>query len=1205
MNFKKLLGNYDSSLNDILAEIKNYNVYDFLSKTAALNLLPCNQSKCIVFDTIINAVLQEKSSSFKNQNIISNKKFKDIINKSMRLPIAQHIDPAEMPFIHKVFFHGNKWIFSGINTDIGYNLQNFIDILFATPNSLNETFIFKCRKMTNFILEISTNIAEQLGYNIDSLEHPHKKEVDFPDVTKMVDLLNAITIDVSQIEELLSYTFSESIFSNFEIEDLNNANEETNFSFYYSPFLKINDSTAIILNPAMLSTFLVHYIMKTAKEFNVLDDVIALYSNQSWFKCKKYLLNLGHKKIKEDALGIELIDSVSYKELLLSVSNDGLLFVRYFSDDGKDYDPNKMFKLYPIDVSHIEDRWKYLEKKISEHNLNRVYQIIIVNTFCRGVQVGFFTEQCKKTIFLSPFELMCVSINERNHLNFIARYVESKLNCQKQLLPFNSDIYNISVYSNNDYSFYFDDDVDTRTVRLFPGYSDYIKYASKALKKENRTLVEFPNSNYFKEVVIDDNIRNIYCSTTSKSLELLNRFSNVDIWITSDVATSIQALDITHSILDLISYWLSELKPVIEETIFDYNSIEINVVLEGDVNDYYCINNKSDKSLNDFFVFEIVDTTLKMHWSPEAFFNLDAEDNSRERELIFLILNQLSFFTSKPFDNNKALSVFSNPLKKKMYSLDYDTSPYFKPTDNNFRTIPRECEEELLNEIGYYFLKEKGFNYGKIEDEKKSQICKEIVDYLFEKLVDIVSQFDANDLIKYAYDDLEKIVYSTVLKEKRFAFDLNCYPEYSLKLAEEYNDLNKSSIAFKFLLEYTAACQPSGNKFLGELDYEYMLTICSLIVEWAHSSDLFYYSIINSDMNLLKSGRIGIDKTQINKLALANSHANIKRLQQYSNPFVEKFSQNNLLSETPNEIEEAFQEEYGYSFTEFVSCVFSLINIGETIKFDIKRMSLDEVCKCIMEDITIEKAQVIKIIDDISLKKRDNYLNPPAPYKSLDVFPWRFNRPLSFNRRPIIYFENEILWGNRQLYHTLLFTVDLIYNGKLNARHKKLKTLIGTISNKRGNAFNDIVAKKIESFELFIVDSKVEKINGQKLTYAKNLTLGDIDVLLINPQKKKIIVAEVKDFSFSKTPYEMQQEYLKVFCDSEDNLCYISKHKRRVEWIKEHINDVIVHYNLPSGKWKVDDVLIVNKEIISNKYFHKNQKTLLFTDITKHTLSKL
>ena len=133
----------------------------------------------------------------------------------------------------------------------------------------------------------------------------------------------------------------------------------------------------------------------------------------------------------------------------------------------------------------------------------------------------------------------------------------------------------------------------------------------------------------------------------------------------------------------------------------------------------------------------------------------------------------------------------------------------------------------------------------------------------------------------------------------------------------------------------------------------------------------------------------------------------------------------------------------------------------------------------------------------------------------------------------------------------------------------------------------------------------IKKINGIKITDDKNQDIGDIDVLIIYPKKKKIIVAEVKDFSFTKSPYEMHQEYLRVFCDQKGELCYISKHKRRVAWIKNHIDDIIKHYNLSHEKWKIDDVLILNEQIISNEYYHINQKTILYADISKESINKI
>jgi len=44
---------------------------------------------------------------------------------------------------------------------------------------------------------------------------------------------------------------------------------------------------------------------------------------------------------------------------------------------------------------------------------------------------------------------------------------------------------------------------------------------------------------------------------------------------------------------------------------------------------------------------------------------------------------------------------------------------------------------------------------------------------------------------------------------------------------------------------------------------------------------------------------------------------------------------------------------------------------------------------------------------------------------------------------------------------------------------------------------------------------------------------------------------------------------------------------------------------LNHGKWKIDDVLILNEQIISNEYYHINQKTILYADISKESINNI
>ena len=168
------------------------------------------------------------------------------------------------------------------------------------------------------------------------------------------------------------------------------------------------------------------------------------------------------------------------------------------------------------------------------------------------------------------------------------------------------------------------------------------------------------------------------------------------------------------------------------------------------------------------------------------------------------------------------------------------------------------------------------------------------------------------------------------------------------------------------------------------------------------------------------------------------------------------------------------------------------------------------------------------------------------------------------------------------------------------ALNPKLKQLIGKLSDKRGNDFNAAVAQKLSSIDGLIVREKLSKINGKKIVDKNNNVLGDIDVLYIIPEKRKIVVGEVKDFSVAKNPYEMDQEYKRIFVDGEKP-CYMTKHKRRATWIKDHLEDVKAHFNLPEGKWSVKTVMFVSEEIVSNLFYHQGEHIIIYSNITKKT----
>lgn len=1196
--------NDNEIIKNVIQELMNYNVYDLLTKIAALNLLPENQNKCVIFDTLINAILCKDPNTFNQANKIGSNKLKQLVNMCMSLNSAKYIDPIDMPYIQRVFFYGNKWVFSGVNTSVGFIVQNFLDILFKDNNGFNEQYIHAAGRFCELMLSVSTQIVETMGYSLAVLQHHERHDIVYPNNYKFEKIKTAITISATIVETLVGTETEEDLETKFGQQNNPQIGSGDDYNFFYHPFLRIAKEEFLVLNPSMLGPFLVHYLVLLAEKYNEKEKLIKLYNEKAWYKCKNYLKELGHNKIKEASIGFSLINQENYKEILLNVANDGIMFVRFFCDDGRNYEHHKMFDFKSIELEGVEERIIELQAKMPKLVKNKIYQLVILNNFGRPISATFGDSSGIGYITLTPFELECVSINEREHKFFLPRYIESK----RKLLetPFSSTAeYNyLTMYSENEYSFYVNDQTDTRKTILFPGYGDSIDYIHKALKKEDRQLIETPDGKFLVEIVFNDAERNIYCDISMSNMALINSFSNVTIWTICENPTSAEDLHLKMSLLDLTSYWLGECKVIIEDGAFKSETVVINNVFLDSADEFFVVRTEAQEALPKTLKMEKTDEkTLTIYWTPTAFHSFINKEHSTEKELMSLLIDKLAFFLEADGKLQFDDKIFRDPLKTKMFSLNFQEHPYLKPIDGKMREISSECTSFLLDEIGDYLLHIKGIKYGIIK-EHRNEICIEVVGFLYDKLVKEVEKYKAEDFYFVIYNDLEIIMYQMMLMQKRYALDLACYPEKSEKIQRQYNHLNESSIALKFLMEYVAAIPPKGDVHLGEMDFEYLLAICALIIEWAHNGDLFYYNMISNPLEMLRSGRIGFKKEGVERLARTNLEAAKKKLNGLSNPEVDMFASK---SETIQleVLDKAYAAEYGYTYSQFYACGIALIEIGEEQEGEINSGLFDEVCLKLADRMKTRVELVKKIINDLSLTERSSYLKPEKPYMSNDVYPWKFNRKLSFNRRPIIKTNGTIIWGNRQLYHCLLFMLDLINEGRLKVDSREMKEYLGHVANKRGDCFNEKVFEKLSTINGIIVRKKIKKINGKKVAAENGQDLGDIDVLIIKPDRKKIIVVETKDFSFSKTPYEMHQEYLSVFCDNGKKLCYISKHKRRLLWVQEHINDVLQQYSLVNGNWKVQDLLITSDSITSNEFYHQKQKMLLFSEITASNIHKL
>ena len=118
---------------------------------------------------------------------------------------------------------------------------------------------------------------------------------------------------------------------------------------------------------------------------------------------------------------------------------------------------------------------------------------------------------------------------------------------------------------------------------------------------------------------------------------------------------------------------------------------------------------------------------------------------------------------------------------------------------------------------------------------------------------------------------------------------------------------------------------------------------------------------------MLKSGRIAFVNAKENGMAAVNISATQSRLDMLSNPNTLHFSSAELSKVSKKELDEAFLEEYGYTFEQFSNCIFQIIGFGENIQGDIKTVNKASLIEHINKEIKIEKTIIEKIIKDILL----------------------------------------------------------------------------------------------------------------------------------------------------------------------------------------------------------------------------------------------
>ena len=1196
------------TIRNIASKISNYDVYDVISRIAGLNVLSENQNKSVLSDTLIQNILEKPREYYSSSIKMSDKKFRGLIEELNGTFVSASIDPCENVCIQNVMFNGHNYrVFNGIDITPAYNLQSMIRILFGYSNNYNSDYLAKTFRLYSLLLSISEKIVFESGITLENAIYSEDRMIIIPSAEKVKEYASYVN---ESLESVVNY-----IDGYFDLDELCiefgtvNHGELNNRSFYCKPFLvDRQNGKIIVLNVSLLPAFALYKAFEWAYEYGIEEQIIEDYNNYIWFECHKNLELLEHNKINERAYGVECISNSFYKESIYTVFNNQLLFVFYFCDDGDGFSASTFHEKYPSRKHQdlMNKRLKYYEDNLVKLDIAKedTYCLAIINSIGRSMAIGIMNNPFGyKTIAFNPFELHCITIHERENKSFIPRYIRAKNQLRTMGGNFFSELNAICIYTSNHNTFYMNDDLDQEVMNVYIAPGDSVKYITESLEKEHRMLLDAYDGNSM-EVMLLDKYRNIFVEDRilqEKYIAFCIVYDDVKIWIKTDEITTLKAINIFYSLVDTISYWLSECKNIINRYVFPFDIYTIHISITGDLNEFYY--ERDIKPYEECINQEVEKNHIYLDFSADAFGNLNQIYNWQEKELCRYIIDILDHIAYENMDYSFALDkVFQNPLRKKFFSAEYLSKPYLKPPKvNNYRTIHEEDVDYLLGLIGKDLLSSGDWSIGIVDDLQRTKVTNIVVAWLFKRLEENVAEIEPDSILEFVYQDVEETIYRLVLAQNRYYSDVLCYPEKEKECLRTFNELNSTSMALKFFIEYVTACPPKGKKHFGIGKYEELLAICSMIIEWAYKGDLFYYNIFNTPIEFLKSKRIGMKRDEFEEMYQYNDSFRRRQLKYDSSESLRK-EYDIELQNFDAELDVAYKAEFGYTYKEFVAVVIAMEAITDDDVICINKV--DAINELISQNRDLSESLIKSVLDDITYKERGNYLKLPKGYDKEDAYPWRFNRQYSFMRRPVLVRDESLIWGKRHLYQSVEYVHDLVYSGKFKAKSEEMKSLTGKITKNRGAVFNELIVQMIRDMNYFDIFPNVKKVNGKRIA-ENGGDLGDIDILLIDKVEKRVIVTEVKNFRYSRNPREINQEYMKMFVDEEGKPCFATKHEKRKRWIEDHIQDVIREYNLDGEKWNVTALFIVNQPLVSQHLYNENIKCISKAELTLEAIKNI
>jgi hypothetical protein len=312
-----------------------------------------------------------------------------------------------------------------------------------------------------------------------------------------------------------------------------------------------------------------------------------------------------------------------------------------------------------------------------------------------------------------------------------------------------------------------------------------------------------------------------------------------------------------------------------------------------------------------------------------------------------------------------------------------------------------------------------------------------------------------------------------------------------------------------------------------------------------------------------------------------------KALDYASDEYIKKGQENN---EVPPEnlgweigLRNAVEAEYQVSAEAFVDLQFALTQLAEASKIGIIPAKHSELKEILETNSNFPKSDVSAFLKRLTLRRRASW---HTGLSQADIDLGRFDRPFSLINRPLLMLDDNendpfVLVSPVLVSDSAMYSLSGLIDGHLNNvfwESSLARSYAGSQGDSAGDRFEDEVASRLKELGLEVYPRfKPSAALNQKVT----AELGDIDVLAITPDRKRVWVIEAKNLRLCRTETEVasrMSEYRGALITDSKGRSKPDKmlrHVRRVKYLRLHTEALAKTMKL-DGVPEVRGLLIVD-----------------------------